>query len=201
MVTFRFLRNVPATLIPSVVVPLTSMPSKPLESVCRFVRFKVAMPVALIPSPAAAPITCNAFLYNTLGPSGLQGITSVTVATTFADLPFRAVDNKREAQRYTIGAEGDLGLFGKAAPWDIYAQYGRVDTREQLRNIQNIARLRDATNVAFAQAGNPGGFAVGSIQCTINLDVSTTNDDRNCVPLNRLGLGVANPAAIRGNVR
>lgn len=147
-------------------------------------------------TPAAAPITCNAFLYNTLGPSGLQGITSVTVATTFADLPFRAVDNKREAQRYTIGAEGDLGLFGKAAPWDIYAQYGRVDTREQLRNIQNIARLRDATNVAFAQAGNPGGFAVGSIQCTINLDVSTTNDDRNCVPLNRLGLGVANPAAI-----
>lgn len=147
-------------------------------------------------TPAAAPITCNAFLYNALGPARLQGITSVTVATTFADLPFRAVDNKREAQRYTIGAEGDLGLFGKAAPWNLYGQYGRVDTREQLRNIQNISRLAAATNVAFAQAGNPGGFAVGSIQCTINLDASTANDDRNCVPLNRLGLGVANPAAI-----
>ena len=147
-------------------------------------------------TPAAAPITCNAFLYNTLGPSRLQGITSVTVATTFADLPFRAVDNKREAQRYTIGAAGDLGLFGKAAPWDIYAQYGRVDTREQLRNIQNITRLANATNVAFAQAGNPRGFAVGSIQCTVNLDAPTANDDPSCVPLNRLGLGVANPAAI-----
>lgn len=147
-------------------------------------------------TPAAAPITCNAFLYNALGPARLQEITSVTVATTFADLPFRAVDNEREAQRYTIGAEGDLGLFGKAAPWNIYGQYGRVDTREQLRNIQNISRLAAATNVAFAQAGNPGGFAVGSIQCTINLDTSTANDDRNCVPLNRLGLGVANPAAI-----
>ena len=147
-------------------------------------------------TPASAPITCNAFLYNALGPARLQGITSVTVATTFADLPFRAVDNKREAQRYTIGAEGDLGLFGKAAPWNFYGQYGRVDTREQLRNIQNIAQLRNATNVAFAQAGNPGGFAVGSIQCTINLDASTANDDRNCIPLNRLGLGVANPAAI-----
>ena len=147
-------------------------------------------------TPAAAPITCNAFLYNALGPARLQGITSVTVATTFADLPFRAVDNAREAQRYTIGAEGELGLFGKAAPWNIYGQYGRVDTREQLRNIQNVARLRAATDVAFAQAGNAGGFAVGSIQCTINLDTSTTNDDRGCVPLNRLGLGVANPAAI-----
>jgi len=147
-------------------------------------------------TPAAAPITCNAFLYNALGPTRLQGITSVTVATTFADLPFRAVDNKREAQRYTIGGEGDFGLFGKAAPWNIYGQYGRVDTREQLRNIQNIAQLRNATNVAFAQAGNPGGFAVGSIQCTVNLDGVTTNDDRACVPLNRLGLGVANPAAI-----
>ncbi|VXC68351.1 TonB-dependent receptor plug domain-containing protein [Sphingomonas sp. AX6] len=145
---------------------------------------------------AAAPITCNAFLYNALGPTRLQGITSVTVATTFADLPFRAVDNERETQRYTVGAEGDLGLFGKAAPWNIYGQYGRVDTVEQLRNIQNISRLAAATNVAFARAGNPGGFAVGSIQCTINLDASGANDDRACVPLNRLGLGVANPAAI-----
>lgn len=147
-------------------------------------------------TPAAAPITCNAFLYNTLGPARLQGINNVTVATTFADLPFRASNNKREAQRYTIGAEGDLGLFGRAAPWNIYGQYGRVDAREQLRNIQHIQRLRDATNVAFAQAGNPGGFAVGSIQCTINLDANTTNNDPNCVPLNRLGLGVVNPAVI-----
>lgn len=145
---------------------------------------------------AVAPLTCNAFLYNTLGPSALQGITSVTVATTFADLPFRAVDNRREAQRYVIGATGDLGLFGKAAPWDIYGQYGRTDTREQLRNIQNIARLRDATNVAFTPVGNAGGYATGSIQCAINLDAVATNDDRNCVPLNRLGIGVANPAAI-----
>lgn len=145
---------------------------------------------------AAAPLTCNAFLYNALGPARLQGITGVTVATTFADLPFRAVDNKREAQRYAIGAEGDLRLFGKSAPWNIYGQYGRVDTREQLRNIQNNIRLRDATNVAFAPAGNAGGFAPGSIQCLINLDAVTTNDDRACVPLNRLGLGVANPAAI-----
>ena len=39
------------------------------------------------------PITCNAFLLNTLGAAQLQGITSVTVATTSADLPFRGINN------------------------------------------------------------------------------------------------------------
>jgi iron complex outermembrane receptor protein len=149
---------------------------------------------------AAAPITCNAFLYNALGPTALTGITSVTIATTAADLPFRGINNKREVQRYVIGAEGEFQLFDHQARWDVYGQYGRADLREQLRNIMhtgpNGGRLANATNVAFAQAGNPGGYAVGSIQCVINLDASAANNDPNCVPLNRLGIGVANPAAI-----
>jgi outer membrane receptor protein involved in Fe transport len=37
---------------------------------------------------------------------------------------------------------------------------------------------------------------VGSIQCVINLDTNTTNDDPACVPLNRLGIGVATAAGI-----
>jgi outer membrane receptor protein involved in Fe transport len=149
---------------------------------------------------AAAPITCNAFLYNALGPAALAGITSVTLATTAADLPFRALNNRREVQRYVLGADGDFQLFNHQARWDVYGQYGRADLREQLRNIMNTGpsggHLGNATNVAFAQAGNPGGYAVGSIQCTINLDAITTNNDTACVPLNRLGVGVANPAAI-----
>ncbi len=151
---------------------------------------------------AAAPLTCNAFLYNALGPAALSGITSVTIATTAVDLPFRAINNKREVQRYVIGAEGDFDLFGKEARWDVYGQYGRADLREQLRNIMatgpadNRNLLANATNVAFAPAGNAGGYAVGSIQCLINLDAVTTNNDPNCVPLNRLGVGVASAAAI-----
>jgi iron complex outermembrane receptor protein len=152
-------------------------------------------------TPTNAPITCNAFLYNTLGPAALAGITSVTIATTAQDLPFRAVNNRREVQRYVVGAEGDFDLFGDRAQWDVYGQYGRADVREQLRNIMatgptNGGRLGSATNVAFAQAGNPGGYAVGTIQCTINLDAITTNNDSACVPLNRLGVGVASAAAI-----
>lgn len=140
------------------------------------------------------PITCNAFLLNTLGATALQGITSVTIATTSADLPFRGINNKREVQRYLIGAEGEFDAFGKAARWDIYGQYGRADLREQLRDIQNIARINAARDAAFAPAGS--GFPTGSIQCLINVDTNPNNNDPACVPLNRLGLGVANPAAI-----
>ncbi|MEA1016001.1 TonB-dependent receptor domain-containing protein [Sphingosinicella sp. LY1275] len=140
------------------------------------------------------PITCNAFLLNTLGAAQLQGITSVTIATTSADLPFRGINNQREVQRYLAGAQGEFDAFGKTAHWDVYAQYGRADLREQLRDIQNIARINAARDAAFAPAGS--GFPAGSIQCLINVDANANNNDPACVPLNRLGLGVANPAAI-----
>lgn len=142
------------------------------------------------------PVTCNAYALQTLGAAQLTDITSVSVTTTAADLPFRGINNERKVQRYVVGAEGRFEAFGKSARWDFYGQYSRSDLREQLRDIMNVARMRQATDAAFAPAGNTGGYAAGSIQCLINVDAVTTNDDRNCVPLNRLGLGVANPAAI-----
>lgn len=151
------------------------------------------------------PITCNAFALQALGATQLAGITQVSVTTTAADLPFRALNNKRRVQRYVFGAEGTFEAFGKSARWDFYGQYGRSDLREQARNIMHNTRLANATAAAFAPAGNANGYAAGSIQCLINVDtvfangvdVSKTNDDPNCVPLNRLGIGVANPAAIK----
>jgi iron complex outermembrane recepter protein len=143
------------------------------------------------------PVTCNAFALQALGASRLAGVTSVTVATTAADLPFRGIDNERKVQRYVVGANGDFDAFGKPAHWEVYAQYGRSDLREQLRNIMNLTRMTNATNAAYAPAGNARGYATGSIQCLINVDASTTNDDPNCVPLNRLGVGVASADAIK----
>jgi outer membrane receptor protein involved in Fe transport len=142
------------------------------------------------------PVTCNAYALQTLGAARLNGVNSISVTSTGADLPFRAINNQRQVQRYVVGAEGTFGAFGHTAHWDIYGQYGRSDVREQLRNIQNLVNLPNATNAAFAPAGNARGYAVGSIQCLINVDPSTTNDDPNCRPLNRLGIGVADPAAI-----
>jgi outer membrane receptor protein involved in Fe transport len=140
------------------------------------------------------PITCNAFLLNTLGAQRLTGITSVTFATTAQDLPFRVANNVREVQRYVLGAQGGFGAFGREAHWDVFAQYGRADLHEQLRNIMHTQRLANATAAAFAPAGS--GFTTGSIQCLINVDANTTNNDPACVPLNRLGVGVADPGAI-----
>jgi outer membrane receptor protein involved in Fe transport len=142
------------------------------------------------------PITCNAFALQTLGAAALTGVTSISVTSTGADLPFRVINNEREVQRYVVGAEGSFDAFDKPARWDVYAQYSRSDVREQLRNIQIITPLANATAVAFAPAGNAGGYAPGSIQCLVNLDNNANNNDPNCVPLNRLGIGVANPAAI-----
>ena len=138
----------------------------------------------------------NPYLVAALGASRLAGISTVTLATTSVDLPYRVVDNRRRVQRYQIGADGQFDAFGKTVSWDVYGQYGQADLREQLRNIQNIARINAATAAVTAQAGNPGGYAAGSIQCAINVDAMTSNDDKACVPLNRFGVGVADPAAI-----
>jgi outer membrane receptor protein involved in Fe transport len=140
------------------------------------------------------PITCNAFALQTLGAAQLAGITSISLTSTGADLPFRGINNQRKVQRYVVGAEGKFDAFDKPAHWDVYAQYGRSDVREQLRDIQNLTNLTNATNAAFAPAGS--GFPTGSIQCLINVDTNPNNNDPACVPLNRLGIGVADPAAI-----
>lgn len=142
------------------------------------------------------PMTCNAFALQSLGATRLAGITSVTLATTAADLPFRGINNERKVQRYVVGAEGEFEAFGKPGHWDVYAQYGRSDLREQLRNIMHLTRMAQATAAAFAPAGNARGYAVGSIQCLINVDANAANDDPACVPLNRMGVGVASQAAI-----
>lgn len=147
-------------------------------------------------SSATAPLTCNAFAYNALGPARLTGITSIEIATTAADLPYRVTDNVRKVMRLAAGANGEFTAFGKSAHWDFYGQYGRSRLHEELQNIQQTVFRGNATNAAFAPAGNARGYPVGSIQCLINVNPSTTDDDPNCVPLNLLGIGVANPAAI-----
>ncbi len=138
----------------------------------------------------------NPYLVAALGSARLAGISNVTLASTSVDLPYRVVDNKRKVQRYQIGSDGKFDLFGKTVSFDVYGQYGRADLREQLRNVQNITRIANATAAAVAPANNTGGYAAGSIQCGINVDTIATNNDPACVPLNRLGVGVADPAAI-----
>lgn len=143
-----------------------------------------------------APTTCNAYLYRALGSAALAGVTSVTLATSGADLPYRGSNNERKVQRYILGAEGSFDAFGRAARWDVYGQYGRADLHEELINIQQTVRRGNALNAVFAPAVNESGAAAGSIQCAINVDGNTTNNDPACRPLNLFGTGVSDPAAI-----
>ncbi|MFD1950425.1 TonB-dependent receptor plug domain-containing protein [Sphingomonas arantia] len=134
----------------------------------------------------------NAYLINALGAAQLAGITSVTLGTTAVDLPYRKNNNQRDVQRYAIGAEGDFQLFGKKAIWNAYGQYGETNTHEQLRDIQNVARVNNANDAVFAPAGNALGVPAGTIVCRSSLTAPTNG----CAPLNRLGTGVASQAAI-----
>jgi outer membrane receptor protein involved in Fe transport len=145
--------------------------------------------------PQAATMTLagdNAYLINALGSAALAGVTSVTLGTSASDLPYRKNNNSREVQRYTIGAGGEFQMFGNKAIWDAYAQYGRTDTHELLRDIMNTSRMALATDAVFAPAGNALGVAAGTIVCRSSL----TNPTNGCIPLNRLGTGVASQAAI-----
>jgi iron complex outermembrane recepter protein len=133
----------------------------------------------------------NAYLINALGTAALTNVTGVTVGTSSQDLPFRKNNSDREVQRYTLGAGGGFDLFGNKAVWSAYAQYGQTDTNEQLRDIMNNTRMAQATDAVFAPAGNALGVAAGTIVCRSTLTAPTNG----CIPLNRLGIGVANPAA------
>jgi len=121
-----------------------------------------------------------------------RGITRFTMGSTNADLPIRKNDTERELQRYVVGANGDFALFGRTMRWDVYYQKGISDTREMARDITNNARLALAQDAVFAPAGNVMGVAAGTIVCRSSLSAPANG----CVPLNRLGVGVASPEGL-----
>jgi outer membrane receptor protein involved in Fe transport len=120
------------------------------------------------------------------------GVTQFTLGTTNADLPIRKNDTTRELQRYVVGANGEFDLFGSAARWDVYYQKGISKTREMARDITNNARLALAQDAVFAPAGNALGVPAGTIVCRSSL----TSPTNGCVPLNRLGIGIASQPAL-----
>ncbi|BAK66097.1 TonB-dependent receptor-like protein [Sphingobium sp. SYK-6] len=114
-----------------------------------------------------------------------EGIQSFALGTTNADLPIRKNDGVRETERYVVGANGHFELLGTTMRWDAYYQKGITRTREMARDITNNARLAAATDAVF----HPD---TGEIVCRSSI----ANPGNGCVPLNRLGIGVADPAAL-----
>ncbi len=121
-------------------------------------------------------------------------ITQFTLGTTNADLPVRKTDNDRTVERYVVGADGGFSALGRDFKWDGYVQHGVTQTNEIARDITNNNKLALAQDAVFVTPGNVGGsgLAVGSIACRSTLTAPTNG----CVPLDRLGIGVASPAAL-----
>ncbi|WP_240950037.1 TonB-dependent siderophore receptor [Novosphingobium sp. ERN07] len=139
----------------------------------------------------------NAFLPDSVRAAMVtNNLTSIQIGTSNIFLPPQGSDNTREVYRYVAGANGEFGAMGAEWKWDGYYQLGKTKTNELLTNAWNIARMAAATDAVVAQAGNVGGYAAGTIVCRINVDTNTANDDRACVPLNRIGTNGASQAAI-----
>lgn len=139
----------------------------------------------------------NAFLPDSVRAAMVtNNLTSIQIGTSNIFLPPQGSNNTREVYRYVAGANGEFGAMGAEWKWDGYYQLGKTKTNELLTNAWNIARMAAATDAVVAQAGNVGGYAAGTIVCRINVDTNTTNDDRACVPLNRIGTNGASQAAI-----
>lgn len=139
----------------------------------------------------------NAFLPDSVRAAMVtNNLNSIQIGTSNIFLPPQGSDNTREVYRYVAGGSGEFGAIGAEWKWDGYYQLGKTKTNELLTNAWNIARMAAATDAVVAQAGNVGGYAAGTVVCRINVDTNTTNDDRACVPLNRIGTNGASQAAI-----
>lgn len=134
----------------------------------------------------------NAYLINALGAAKLAGIASVTMSRTAPDWPSVENNNTRSVQRYTVGGEGQFTAFGNGATWSAYASYGEANAHEQINNIRHNTRYTAAYDAVFAPAGNALGVPAGTIVCRSSLTAPTNG----CLPLNLVGTGVADPAAL-----
>ena len=117
-----------------------------------------------------------------------NNLASIVISTGNSELPPQGSNISRDVYRFVGGFDGDFSMLGHDWKWGGYYQKGITKTHEQLINTWNYARMDAATDAVRATNG--------SIQCRINTDAITTNDDPGCVALNRIGVGAVDPAAV-----
>lgn len=127
----------------------------------------------------------NAYLPTEFGDLMDQnGLTSVSVGTGNWAIPAQGANNRRQVQRYVIGADGDFDTGGISWSYNAYYQLGIAKTRELLTNTWRNANLALATDAVFAPDG--------SIVCRSTL----TDPGNGCLPVPRIGFGEASPDAL-----
>ena len=123
----------------------------------------------------------------------IRSVTTVTMGSWNEALRDVSVNNTRELQRFTIGANGDFGAFGTDWSWDTFYNKNVSDIFQSANSSANAA-YREAIDAVVVTAANVGtsGLQLGSIACRSTL----TNPTNGCAPLNILGIGVASQAGI-----
>jgi iron complex outermembrane recepter protein len=112
------------------------------------------------------------------------GLASFRIGSMNYDLPTVGNDVTRETNRYVLGADGTLGLFGDDWKWTTYYQHGKTESTTDVLGVVQTARY--ALAVDAVRAPN------GSIVCRSTL----TNPTNGCTPWNPLGINVNNDAAL-----
>ncbi len=112
----------------------------------------------------------------------ITGTTSTTAPFTFFrfnnDIGTRTEDHLRETYRVVGGIRGDIFLTGNVR-YEVAVNWGRTETFYETGGNVDIAKFNAAADARRAPNG--------TIQCRINVDTNTANDDPACVPLNLFG--------------
>ncbi|WP_404713411.1 TonB-dependent receptor plug domain-containing protein [Sphingomonas sp. MMS24-J13] len=118
----------------------------------------------------------NAFLPASVGAlMDAAGASRISVGRIGDDLGPGVGEVHRETWRVVAGLKGDLGGSWK---WNAYYQHGRTNYDQTQTNDRIGSRFTKAVDAV--KVGN-------QIVCRVNADVSTTNDDPACQPLNIFG--------------
>lgn len=135
----------------------------------------------------------NAFLTPTAKAqlAGLGATYPLTVGRILTDIGstgYMGYHNVRRNLEFSGGFDGTFKLFGHDFKFQSYYDHGELKSDQSLFNQRIITKFNNAVDAVVA--------ANGTIQCRINTDAITTNDDPACAPLNLLGSGNASPAAV-----
>ena len=129
------------------------------------------------------------------------GLKSFTEGTTNSGFPLSGSRNGREAQRVAVGADGTFNFLTEWT-FDLHAQLGIANVREQEVRTWNTAKLAFAQDAVVVTAANVGasGAALGSIQCRAVLLGNAAA--AGCAPLSRIGVngGLQDPAAFQSGL-
>jgi iron complex outermembrane recepter protein len=135
----------------------------------------------------------NAFLPASVVSSMVaNNLQTVSIGTSNIGIPPQGSDMRRQVRRFVVGAGGDVEAVKRAWRWDAYYQLGITNSDELLTNTWNLSRMALATDAVVAPAGNAAGIAAGTIACRSTLTAPTNG----CRPLNRIGVGGMDPAAV-----